>query len=165
MELLPSGERAPEQLRRVPCREGHLGGAAQRRRPDAPGPDDGPGGRRPQPPQEQAVEAQPERVPAQASPRLTVRLASAATKSCPGAVVSAWWAFTGWESRAGNPAQISAQTVGKGRTGPLSKQVCLSLPGNQSVLYTYWGSGKPSEKGVPFLQGSSPPAEILCQGL
>lgn len=31
VELLPSGERAPEQLWGVPCREGHLRGTAQRR--------------------------------------------------------------------------------------------------------------------------------------
>lgn len=49
MELLPSGERAPEQLWRVPSCEGHLSGAAQRRRPDPAGADDGPGGRSPEP--------------------------------------------------------------------------------------------------------------------
>lgn len=49
VELLPSGERAPEQLRRVPSCEGHLGGAAQRRRSDPAGADDGPGGRSQEP--------------------------------------------------------------------------------------------------------------------
>ena len=49
VELLPPGERTPEQLRRVPRRAGHLGGAAQRRRPDAAGADDGPGRRRAEP--------------------------------------------------------------------------------------------------------------------
>lgn len=128
VELLPSGERAPEQLRRVPRRQGHLGGAAQRRRPDAPGPDDGPGGRRPEPPQEQTVEAQPERVPAQASPRLTVRcvLYGTAANSCPGAAVSA--CCLSWT--AGNPSLRDFSPVFQGRAGPVSKQACLSLPGN-----------------------------------
>ena len=49
MELLPPGERAPQQLRRVPRGAGHLGGAAERRRPDAAGADDGPGRGREEP--------------------------------------------------------------------------------------------------------------------
>lgn len=49
VELLPSGERAPEQLWRVPRRQGHFCGAAQCRRPDAAGANDGPGRRRAEP--------------------------------------------------------------------------------------------------------------------
>lgn len=128
MELLPSGERAPEQLRRVPRRQGHLGGAAQRRRPDAPGSDDGPGGRRPEPPQEQAVEAQPERVPAQASPRLTVRCAlySTAANSCPGAAVTACWpSWTGSPGLAIHHAEISAQSSKGGQVQLVNERASL----------------------------------------
>lgn len=54
MELLPSGERAPEQLRQVPSSAGHLCGATRLQRPDPAAVHDGRAGRRNQPPQEGA---------------------------------------------------------------------------------------------------------------
>ncbi len=46
VELLPAGERAPEQLRQVSSRARHLGGADGRLGPGGHPEDDGRGGRR-----------------------------------------------------------------------------------------------------------------------
>lgn len=74
VELLPSGERAPEQLRWVSCGPGYLCGAAQRWRPDAAGTDDGPGGRSPEPLGQEDLEEVPQPVaPTPPAVHLTVR--------------------------------------------------------------------------------------------
>ena len=72
VELLPVGERAPEQLWWVQGGPRHQRGAAQRRRPDAAGADDGPGGRSQEPAGQEELEEELQHESTQASPRLTV---------------------------------------------------------------------------------------------
>lgn len=74
VELLPSGERTPEQLWRVPGGSRHLSGAAECGRPDTAGADDGPGGRSAQSAGQEELEAQLQPVPEAPAAVLTVRV-------------------------------------------------------------------------------------------